>query len=115
MGPPDSANITALLKEVNEERPGAWDRLMATAYDELRAGCRTGDAPTRPSRRPGSHASTHRPGARGVPEARQGGARIREARPLLRGFQHVHDAGAARPHSFAKGREARRWLDARAT
>ena len=36
--PLDSGNITKLLVDVNDGRPGAWDVLMAAAYDELRAG-----------------------------------------------------------------------------
>ena len=40
MRPPETEDITALLIEVNEERPGAWDKLIAAAYDELRAGAK---------------------------------------------------------------------------
>lgn len=35
---PHTEGITALLIGVNEGHPGAWDKLMATAYDELRSG-----------------------------------------------------------------------------
>ena len=51
MRPPETEDITALLIEVNEERPGAWDKLMATTYDELRAGA---ERVMRQSVRPGA-------------------------------------------------------------
>ena len=35
---PEANHITALLKDVNQGRAGAWDKLMAAVYDELRAG-----------------------------------------------------------------------------
>ena len=35
---PEPNDVTALLNDVNQGREGAWDKLMAVVYDELRAG-----------------------------------------------------------------------------
>lgn len=60
MRTPETEDITALLIEVNEERPGAWDKLMAAAYDELRAGA---ERMMRQNVRPGGPGATLQPTA----------------------------------------------------
>ena len=58
--PVNSTGITALLEDVNQGRPGAWDRLMDAAYDELRAGA---DRLMRQNVRPGGPGGTLQPTA----------------------------------------------------
>lgn len=58
--PANFTDITALLKDVNEQRNGAMDKLIAVVYDELRAAA---EALFRRQVRPGGHGATLQPTA----------------------------------------------------